>query len=96
MIEFPEEKIRIMLHALGISHTRNGDYVQPNKRYRPYPESYRNYYQIEDCEDWNDLVSKGYAEKRESSLNLKYYFVTSKGKEYLKELGYKWHTRGNK
>ena len=79
-----------MLHALGISHVKS-EYTQPNRRYSPYPKSYRNYYQNEDCEDWDKLVELGYAIKSESSLNLFYYSVTDEGKDYLRSIGYKWH-----
>jgi hypothetical protein len=91
MREFPEKPIRNMLHALGISHSKGGDYYQPNRRYSPYLTSYRNYYQIEDCDVWNSLVEKGYAKKTVNGLNLTYYFVTDAGKAYLREFGYKWH-----
>lgn len=92
--EFPEEPIRHMLHALGISHhPRTNNYVQPNTRYNPYPTSYRNYYQIKQCEIWDELVKKEYASKHRNGLGLDFYVVTSKGKQYLRDLGYKWHER---
>ena len=92
--KFPEKKIRYMLHCLGISHTRSNDYVQPNKRYNPYPTSYRNYYQIKQCDIWDELVKEGYASFQVNGLNLPYYRVTKEGEEYLKSLGYKWHDKG--
>lgn len=91
---FPEESIRNMLHCLGISHTRSNDYVQPNKRYNPYPTSYRNHYQVSQDDEWDKLVELGYATFQVNGLNLPYYRVTKKGKEYLKSLGYKWHEKG--
>lgn len=91
---FPKKSIRNMLHCLGISHTRSNDYVQPNKRYNPYPTSYRNYYQISQDDEWVKLVELGYATFQVNGLNLPYYRVTNEGKEYLKSLGYKWHEKG--
>jgi hypothetical protein len=90
---FPEKSIRNMLHCLGISHTRSNDYVQPNKRYNPYPTSYRNYYQISQDDEWDKLVGLGYATFQVNGLNLPYYRVTKEGKKYLKSLGYKWHEK---
>jgi len=87
---FPKKTIRNMLHAMGISHTSSNDYMQPNKRYSPYPTSYRNYYQVESCEDWEVLVETGFAVKGKS-IGMNYYSVTKEGKEYLQSLGYKWH-----
>jgi len=89
---FPEKTIRNMLHAMGISHSSTNDYVQPNKRYSPYPTSYRNYYQVEECPLWDILVDKGHAIK-DKSLGMGYYYVTEEGKEYLRSLGYKWHEK---
>ena len=86
-----EIQIDNMLHCLGISYTRGNDKVLPNKRYSPYPTSYRNYYQTSDNESWNDLVQKELAIKTKNGLDLIYYFVTDKGKDHLKEIGYKWH-----
>jgi hypothetical protein len=91
---YPEKSIRNMLHCLGISHSKSNDYVQPNKRYNPYPTSYRNYYQIKQCDIWDELVKEGYATFQVNGLNLPYYRVTKEGKEYLKSLGYKWHEEG--
>ena len=83
-----------MLHAMGISHHTNGDYIQPNKRYSPYPTSYRNYYQVKNCELWNELVADGFAEFREGQEGFgNFYFVTLAGKEHLKSMGYKWHDK---
>jgi len=94
MSDFPTKEIRLMLHALGISHHNNGDYIQPNRRYSPYPTSHRNYYQTTDCEDWNNLVSKGLATYRKGKESWQdFYFVTDDGKHCLKTLGYKWHER---
>lgn len=95
---FPEKKIRIMLHSLGISHSPIGnDYIQPNKRYSPYPTSYRNYYQISSCDDWDALVKDGYAKFIDADESFRqYYYVTREGKEYLRSLGYKWHEEEKK
>jgi len=94
MSKYPEKEIRVMLHALGIANHNNGDYIQPNKRYSPYPTSYRNYYQVYDCEHWNNLVNKEFAIFRKGNENWQdFYFVTSVGKDYLKSLGYKWHEK---
>lgn len=94
---FPDKTIRLMLHALGISHHRNGDYTEPNKRYSPYPTSHRNYYQTSNCEDWNSLVGKNFAVYRKGQESWQdCYFVTDEGKKYLKELGYKWHEEERK
>lgn len=89
--EFPEENIRVMLHAIGISHSSNNDYIKPNKRYSPYPTSNRNYYQIKQCDMWDEWVKLGYASFQINGLNLPYYRVTEDGKLYLKSIGYKWH-----
>ena len=93
---YPKKLIRIMLHALGISNLNNGNYVQPFRRYSPYPTSHRNYYQISACEDWDAHVQKGYATFRKGEQSYRdYYFVTEKGKQYLRELGYKGHSKYN-
>jgi hypothetical protein len=94
--KFPQEDIKVMLHALGISHHKNGEYIQPNKRYSPYPTTYRNYYQIDKCEIWEELKNKGFANDSISSLNLHFYYVTDEGKKHLKSLGYKWHEKRKK
>lgn len=89
--EFPEKRIHVLLHALGISHVRS-NYIQPNKRYSPYPTSHRNYYQTEKCDIWDKLVKEGFAEYRKSKESWRcVYFVTQRGKEYLKSIGFKWH-----
>jgi Rha family phage regulatory protein len=88
---FPNEYIRVMLHALGISHTKNNRYIQPNTRYNPYPISYRNYYQQKNSEIFNKLVLEGLAEYYEHEDSWRcYYRVTEKGIEHLKSLGYKF------
>lgn len=94
---FPEKSIRNMLHCLGVSHTSTNDYIQPNKRYSPYPTSYRNHYQDKDNLEWKELVEKGYAEYQEGLEDWQcFYRVNEKGKQYLKSLGYKWHERKSK
>lgn len=92
---FPKEEIRHMLHALGISHAKNNSYIQPNRRYCPYPTSHRNYYQIDFCRTWEHLVYLERAVKG-VSLGMNYYSVSEKGKEHLRELGYKWHEERKK
>ncbi len=94
--EVAENRVRVMLHALGISYANNED-TQPNKRYSPYPTSHRNYYQTSNCEDWNFLVDKGFAIYRKGEASWQdCYFVTEDGKTHLKELGYKWHEEKRK
>lgn len=90
MKNYPEKSIRLMLHALGISHVRS-EYTQPNKRYSPYPSSYRNYYQTTQCDYWDELVKEGYSTFQVNGLGLPFYRVTKEGKEYLRSIGYKWH-----
>ena len=91
LIEQDDDHISKMLHALGISY-HNDDVLIPNKRYRPYPTSYRNHYQIKIDEDWEEMIKLGYADKG-TSIDLNYYYVTKEGKEYLKEMGYRWKER---
>lgn len=89
----PDKEIRLMLHTLGISHDKNGDYIQANKRYSPYPTSYRNYYQVEQFDMGDKLVKLGYAKFQINVFNLPCYHITYEGRLYLKSLGYKWHER---
>ena len=72
-----------MLHALGIEYTSRNKKVEPNTKYRPHLLSHRNYYQIDNCEDWNLMVNLKLATFRKG-----YYFVTDYGKSYLRDLGY--------
>jgi hypothetical protein len=88
-IEISDSQIYKMKHALGISYSKSGKNTIPNKVYRPKLNSYRNYYQISQCNEWDDLVLKNLAVKGES-IGMNYYFVTSEGIEYLKDLGYKF------
>ena len=89
---FPTKSIRHLLHALGISHTRNNSYVQPNTRYSPYPTSNRNYFQTTQCNVWDKLVDFGYAKYHKADEAWRCcYSVTDEGKSLLRELGYKWH-----
>jgi len=62
--------VRQMRHALGISD---------NKR------SYRNYYSIDQSDDWDKLVLIGFA-TRHDKQNV--YCVTDEGKKYLRDLGF--------
>ena len=80
-----------MLHSLGISYISNGEKIKPNKRYSPYPSSYRNYYQISQCDDLDYLVEIGFAFFKKGEKGWQdCYFITKKGKDYLKQIGYKW------
>ena len=89
-----EKEYRVMLHALGIEYSnRTYAKIKPNKRYSPYPTSYRNYYQIKQCDIWDKLVGIGFATFQVNGLNLPYYRVTEQGKEYLKMVGFKWHEK---
>jgi len=84
-------RVDLMLHALGIDYTRNGKQVKPNTRYRPYPTICRNHYQTSDCKHWNLIVELGLAnfvKGKESWQD--FYYVTSDGKSYLKDKGYKF------
>lgn len=80
---YPEEvsdyKAEMMLHALG----------SDNRPYTTYKgqktfHAYRNYYDAggHDAEEWNDLVSKGYATKKANGM----YHVTVKGIRVLEFL----------
>lgn len=91
-MQLTNEQIDDMLHALGIDYIRKtGKKIEPNKKYRPMPLSFRNYYQQKDNKSWNELVNLGFATYRESENNWQcVYFVSQKGKDKLKELGYNW------
>lgn len=92
MNEFPEYKVRVMLHALGIANLNNGRYIQPNTRYSPYPTSHRNHFQESNNSTWDELVELGYARYIDSEHDwMRYYYVTEEGEEWLKKIGYKWH-----
>jgi len=84
-----DNQIRMMLHALGIEYTRNGERTIPNKTYRPKLNAYRNYYQINNDADWNDLVDKELAVQG-THIGQNYYFVSHDGIEYLRSLGYRF------
>lgn len=89
VITLSDEQIRKMKHALGISHDKKNREVVPNKIYRPKLISYRNHYQIDQCEDWDGLVTKGFAKKMEA-IGMNFYLVTAEGIAHLKELGYQF------
>lgn len=91
LVSHAEDGIGKMLHTLGIQYVKGGDELQPNRRYSPYPTSFRNYFQTDDDSDLNEMVENGYMEKAISGLNLPFYRVTSAGRDYLRSLGYKWH-----
>lgn len=94
-IQISEQQIHCMLHALGIeyiSRVKTYDKIVPNKRYSPYPKSYRNYYQDKDNKDFGELVTLGFAEYIEKNEDWQcFYRVTQKGKDFLREIGYNWH-----
>lgn len=83
--EIKIDHVRMMLH----DHP-GGEYIEPNRRYSPYPTAYRNHYQIDVCSHWDLLVEIGYAVKGKS-IGLNYYSVSEEGKSYLWDEGYKWH-----
>lgn len=89
MSQITPEQIRKMQHALGISHDQKNREVVANKIYRPKLKSYRNHYQIDQCDDWDNLVEKGFAHKREA-LGMNFYLVSADGIAHLKELGYQF------
>ena len=96
-MEINKEQLEDMLHSLGIEYTSKNIKVEPKKRHNPLPVSCRNYYQQKNNESWNKLVSLGYAEYRKGENEWQcFYFVTQKGKQYLKELGYKWKEKYDK
>ncbi len=72
VIEITEKQKKNMLHALGLDYKK---------------KPYRNYYCCsENHEGWKDLVEKGLATKRESSLLSRgdvYFFVTEEGSKLL-------------
>lgn len=54
-----DEQLEIMKHALGIG-----------RKSKPY----RNYYFCSDDNDWNELISKGFAKRYEAHTDGKYYY----------------------
>ena len=78
---YPEEisdyQADMMLHALGADHKSYKTY-----KTRKYYHAYRNHYDAggKDVAEWEDLVSKGYAEKH------RYYHVSVKGIHLLEYL----------
>lgn len=83
-----KEQIQKMKHCLGIIWSASRKETEPGKRYRPKVTSYRNFYHINQDDDWDGLVDKGFAVKDTSSPNLSYYYVTEEGKNELKSIGY--------
>lgn len=65
-----ESQISKMKHAVGVHSAQ------------PF---HRNYYQVENDEDWEDILQKGYA-ARNVAMDLPYYFLTKKGKELIRTL----------
>ena len=72
MVKITEKQKKNMLHALGLDYKK---------------KAFRNYYCCsKDHEGWNDLISKGFAVKRDSALLSPddcYFFVTEKGAKFL-------------
>ena len=86
--ELSKEEIHMMLHCLGIEYNqRTGKKIEPKKRYRPIPKTYRNHYQIEKCDIWDGLVSKAFA-KKGKALGMNFYYVNYYGINKLKDIGY--------
>lgn len=86
MPDVTEHQANMMLHAIGAD----------NKGYRSYLggkyyHAYRNYFDAggTDAEEWDDLVKKGYAEKR------RMYHVTDLGLDLLETLTGKSTIYGN-
>ncbi len=94
MIKINKNQIGNMLHALGIKTMRNGEDLQPNRRYSPYPTAYRNHFQTSSSSDWNILVQNGYAIFHKGVESWQdFYKISDDGKDFLKSLGYKWHSK---
>lgn len=72
-----EYQAEMMLHAIGADHKKERTYLK-----RKYYHAYRNYYDAggSDAGQWEDLVEKGYAEKR------RLYHVTTDGLRLLELL----------
>lgn len=82
-IELSQNQIEVMLHALGL--IKNGELIQSNRRYNPLICSTRNHFQIEQDDDWDVLVSHGFAGKR-IAMEFPYYFVTQLGIYCLQDI----------
>jgi len=73
---FSVEQLQKMKHALGLTRID-----KPN-------ESYRNYYNTDEDADWEDLVTRGYAERQgvNGYAGSFIYRVSERGKELLKQI----------
>lgn len=90
-----KEQIHLMRHALGIEYAKH-EFAEPNKKYRPAIISYRNYYQIKKCLEWDALVEYGYAKYIDADEEWRcFYLVTPDGIEKLRSLGYIFKIGGN-
>lgn len=82
-MENEDKCIALASHAIGL------DDGKPYKRHgRMFYKSHRNYYDanIEDCEFWNTLVSKGYAKAgRRDRYGGRMYRLTRSGLDWLGE-----------
>ncbi len=88
LLQLTEEQIKKMLHAIGILwNRRKSSEIKPYIRYRPKPIAYRNHSQQELDSDWENLVEIGMA-KKTTAIGLPVYFVTEKGIQYLRDIGY--------
>ena len=85
--DLSEEQLGNMLHALGIAHQRGSELLVPHKRHRPLPSAYRNYYQVQFSEEWEDVIELGMAGEG-NAIGQHYYHVTKEGIAHLKSLGY--------
>lgn len=77
MDEIQEQQAREMLHAIGADHKKAREYMG----HLTY-HAYRNYYDAggSDIDLWNDLVDKGFADKR------RFYHVSVEGLMLLEKL----------
>ena len=66
-----DEQLDDMLHALGQSHTPKREHM-----------GWRNHY-VGESASWDDLVSKGLAQRHDSQLRGACYRVTEKGLKIL-------------
>ena len=84
--DIEKNHISCMLHSLGIETRRNGDTIEPNKRYRPIPVAFRNHWNGNNKE-LNQLCEIEFAFKYEKFNQVNYY-ITTQGIQYLKDIGY--------
>ena len=74
-----------MAHALGIS--LYDALIRPKMTMRKLSkEFYRNYFQIDDSEDWNELCKNGFAGRIKNNRNgSDYYYVLEFGTQYFQD-----------